>query len=98
MYLLKITGNLTTDKIEDFKKAIEDCFNTKKFSFALDLSAVQVMCSTAIGIMISAYKKAKTSGGDIVLIVPELNRELQQVFTITRLNTIFRIVTSANEL
>lgn len=53
----------------------------------VDLSAVEFMDSTGLGVLVGALKHSRTSGGDIALVGARPN--VWKVFTITGLDKVF---------
>ncbi|HON56932.1 MAG TPA: STAS domain-containing protein [bacterium] len=95
--IIKAVPSITTDEIELFKKKLEDAVKTSD-RVIVDFSETKLICSSGIGILISALKTAKQKGGTVDLIIPSSNNEIIQIFNITRLNKIFQIFSSKDEI
>ncbi|HPG30217.1 MAG TPA: STAS domain-containing protein [bacterium] len=94
MNLIKLEENVISDNIENFKSQIDKFFSESKFNMTIDFSKINLICSSGLGVLISALKKSRINEGDIKLIIPESNAEITQIFNITRLNTVFTIYNS----
>lgn len=57
--------------------------------FVVDLQELKHMSSEGLGVLIQILTKARNAGGDAVII--NLSTELQQLFIITKLNSIFTV-------
>lgn len=69
------------------EKLLPLCKEHQKIS--IDLSGVNYMDSTGLGVLIGAYKLLKAGSGKLVLIGP--NQRLRRLFNITGLSEIFKI-------
>ncbi|MBP7652170.1 STAS domain-containing protein [Candidatus Dependentiae bacterium] len=98
MNLIKLEENISSSNIEDFKSKIEKSFNKSDFNIVIDFTKINLICSSGLGILISALKKARLNEGDIKLLIPETNKEITQIFNITRLNTVFNIYINSSEI
>jgi len=98
MNLTKLEENISSSNIEDFKSKIEKSFNKSDFNIIIDFTKINLICSSGLGILISALKKARLNEGDIKLLIPETNKEITQIFNITRLNTVFNIYINSSEI
>ena len=94
--ILKANSSITTDEVESFKQNLENGLE-KTNTVVVDFSETKLICSSGIGVLISALKAAKQKGGAIDLIIPQSNVEITQIFNITRLNKVFNIFNSAAE-
>jgi len=98
MEIIKLTENIVTSNTEEFKSAFEKLFSKSIYDIVVDFSEIRLICSSGLGVLLSAFKKTKNSGGDIKIIIPESNREISQIFDITRLNTIFKVYRNIDEI
>lgn len=73
------------------KPFLEELHETRKTinRFVVDLKELKHMSSEGLGVLIQILTKARNAGGEAVII--NLSTELQQLFIITKLNSIFTI-------
>jgi len=77
-------GGDETDELRDIVKQYSDKGNTK---LVIDLGGVLYLNSTALGVLISAHANYAKRSGKIVLC--QLNKNLENLFVITKLSLIF---------
>lgn len=77
-------GGDETDELRDTIKNLIDTGNTK---LVIDLGGVLYLNSTALGVLISAHANYTKRGGIIKLC--QLNKNLENLFVITKLSLVF---------
>lgn len=77
-------GGDETDELRDTIKNLIDTGNTK---LIIDLGGVLYLNSTALGVLISAHANYTKRGGVIKLC--QLNKNLENLFVITKLSLVF---------
>lgn len=86
--VLELKGNYVggdeTDELRDEIKKISDSGNMK---LVLDLGGVSYLNSSALGVLIAAHANYAKRGGKIKLC--QLNKNLENIFVITKLSLIF---------
>lgn len=96
IHQFKLSGSLLdkypsiplTDKIEELLLDNES-------QILLDLSAMNHMNSTGLGILISILTKTRNSGGEVLIVnVPP---KINQLLLITKLHSVFNVVNSMEE-
>jgi len=97
VHVLYITGNFLSEPVandeilQHVNKKIEDKTN----KYILDLSGINVINSSGLGVLIKILTKSRTIGGDAVLInVPE---QLSKLLLVTKLNTVFKTFDNFDE-
>lgn len=97
VHVLYITGNFLSEPsptqsiIEHVNNKIEE--NTDKY--ILDLTGINVINSSGLGVLIKILTKSRTIGGDTVLLnVPD---QLTKLLLVTKLNTVFKTFTNFEE-
>ena len=93
--LLHIKGRLDMNALEDFKNIFADEFDTGNFKIVLNMSQVNFIVSTHLGVIMSNYKKAQSAGGDIKF--SSLTEEVYGIFDLLQLTTILNIYNSDAE-
>ena len=93
--LLHIKGRLDMNALEDFKNIFADEFDTGNFKIVLNMSQVNFIVSTHLGVIMSNYKKAQSAGGDIKF--SSLTEEVYGIFDLLQLTTILNIYNNDTE-
>ena len=78
-----------------FRERLEEVLRRGKQWIVLDLSGVQGMSSTGLGILISAHRILQERGAAFKL--AHLSDKVRSVLQITRLNSVFEIFESVEE-
>ncbi len=85
--IFSLNGRLTYDYISDLKTEIADSIVEAK-GYVLDLSTVQQIDSTGMGMIVNI---AKYITKDSELVIVNSDEFLQELFEVSKLNTIFNI-------
>jgi len=94
--LLKpLKQNIDVTTSTEFKARVTDLINQGNNFFLLNLSEVDFVDSSGLGVMISILKTLTLNNGDIVLC--ELNIPVLNLFNLTRMNTVFKICSTEKE-
>jgi anti-sigma B factor antagonist len=80
---------------EEFIRQLEETISTQP-NVVLDLKGLRFLSSDGLGICIQILTKCRKHGGDVWII--NLSTELQQLFIITKLNSIFTILNNEEAL
>lgn len=78
----------------DFKGMMVDCINNGNLKIVLDLSAVDFVDSTGLGMIVATLK---TLGSDGVMAICSPTEVVRSLFTLTRMNKLFDIVPTVEE-
>jgi len=94
--VLELSGNYVggdeTDALRDAIKKVSEEGNTM---LVIDLGEVSYLNSTALGVLISAHANYSKRGGKVKLC--QLNKNLENLFVITKLSLIFDTYSSQME-
>ena len=94
--VLKLKGNFVggdeTDELQGTIKKLSDAGNLK---LVIDLGEVSYLNSSALGVLISVHANYTKRGGKVKLC--QLNKNLENLFVITKLSLIFDTYTSEIE-
>ncbi len=82
-------GELTVGNRQELKTAILDGVAHGDRKFLIDFSRTTYIDSSGLGVLVSLSKRIREAGGDLRLAA--LNDDLQTLFELTRLDTLFRI-------
>lgn len=88
---LRIDGELGYDECAGFRMSLDRILASPSCSALVDLTGIAYMDSSALGLMLSFYKKCTGQAGSVVLVTGPVADHL---LGITRLNAIFPIAGS----
>ncbi|RLC48810.1 MAG: hypothetical protein DRH70_00095 [Candidatus Coatesbacteria bacterium] len=87
--IVTVSGRVEQPGSRKLREALEMLVSGEKPKIAADLSQVNYLDSSALGVLVSTLKSAKSRGGDLRL--SGLHDMVMDVFRITRLSSIFQI-------
>ncbi len=90
---LKLRGRLDLDSSGALKGEIRRCLAQGELCLLLDMTAVEFINSSGLGILVSALKDVRLARGRLVLC--NLARYLREIFEITQLARVFEICARA---
>ena len=79
----------------EVNKIINQLIDEKHVNVVIDLSGVELMNSSGLGILIQANQMLKNAGGGLKL--ANVTEKIQSLFVITKLNTVFETYSSLSE-
>ena len=79
----------------EFTEAIRDCISQGVINAVVDLTDVELMNSSGLGMLVAASRKFNAAGGGLALVGS--NERIQKLFTMTRLDSVFRQYGSREE-
>jgi len=74
---------------------VHDLVSDAKTKLIVDLSGVQLMSSSGLGILISALTSVRQAGGDLMLV--NITERIESLLTITKLITVFKTFKTVEE-
>jgi anti-anti-sigma factor len=98
--ILDLKGNMArTELIEGrqprFREVVEDLLRAGRIKIIVVYADVEYQDSTGNGDIVSAYTKTRNAGGELVL--AGLRGKVEDLFSITRLKTIFRVFSEVSD-
>lgn len=94
--IIEVRGSLTGDEETDqFREEVADFVEQGNKSLIIDLQRVNYMNSLGLGAIISAHASFKKNEGEIKLV--GVSKNIQNLFTITRLISIFDVQESVDD-
>ncbi len=74
---------------------IDELLDKNKTKIAINLANLKYMNSSGLNTLIQVLTKARTKGGDTVIY--NMNKKINELLLITKLNTLFKVVDSEEE-
>lgn len=68
---------------------IDELIEKGEGKFVFDLSGIQYLNSSGLNVLINVLTKSRKEGGDVI--ITNVSKKVNQLFLITKLNTIFTI-------
>ncbi len=88
-WIVKLTGELDISCAEELKNVFDKNIEEKFLDIRVDMSNLQYIDSTGVGIIVGAMKKLRNGGKDIFLQNPRDN--VKKIFRITGLDQIINM-------
>lgn len=90
-----VDGQLIVGNRHELKRLVLDALERGARRFVIDFSRTGYIDSSGLGVLITLSKEIRALGGDLRL--ASLNRDLQRLFELTKLDTFFRICDDLGE-
>ena len=90
-----VEGQLIVGNRQDLKQKVLDALDGGSRKFVIDFSKTGYIDSSGLGVLVSLSKKVREQGGDLRL--AGLNEDLQTLFELTKLDTLFTIARTPAE-
>ncbi|NIM51116.1 MAG: anti-sigma factor antagonist [Gemmatimonadales bacterium] len=93
--VIGVDGQLIVGNRHELKKKVVDAMEAGELRFVVDFADTGYIDSSGLGVLVSLSKKIREAGGDLRL--AGLNEDLRTLFELTKLDTLFTIMGSAEE-
>ena len=93
-WLLKLQGDLDYGECASFRMNIDRILKSSPPSTIVDLSELEYLDSSGLGLLLSLSKEYGAQGGRLVLVT---NETVDNILSLTRLNGIFSTAASVDE-
>ncbi|MXX69094.1 MAG: STAS domain-containing protein [Gemmatimonadales bacterium] len=90
--LVAVGGQLTINNRGEFKERVLARLADGDADFVIDFTEADYIDSSGLGVLVSLSKHIRDAGGRLTL--AGLNEDLQRLFTLTRLDSLFEIAES----
>jgi anti-sigma B factor antagonist len=90
-----VDGQLIVGNRQDMKQKVLDSLDAGARKFVIDFTRTGYIDSSGLGVLVSLSKKIREQGGDLRL--AGLNEDLQTLFELTKLDTLFAIAKTPAE-
>lgn len=95
--VLRLSGDLIgEDNGASVIEVVADAIQKKAMTCIVDISGLRYINSSGIGVLIIILTKFRNKGGEVYLMKP--SESVQKLLVITKLNAIFQIVQSEEEV
>jgi anti-sigma B factor antagonist len=93
--VLAVGGEVDVATAPRLRERLIELVNDGQHRIVVDLSAVEFLDSTGLGVLVGALKRVRTHDGDLALVCTE--SRVLKVFEITGLNKVFAMFASVDE-
>ena len=93
--VVQVEGQLIVGNRQDLKQKVLDALEKGGRKFVIDFTRTGYIDSSGLGVLVSLSKKIRELGGDLRL--AGLNEDLQTLFELTKLDTLFSITRTPEE-
>lgn len=94
--VISLTGELIEkNQAADLLKKVEELVAANKSKIALNLEGLKYMNSSGLNTLIQLLTKTRNSGGETVIY--NMNKKINELLLITKLNTLFKIVETEDQ-
>lgn len=92
---ITIVGQLIIGNRQDLKNLIHDALERGGRKFVIDCAKTGYIDSSGLGALVSMARKVRETGGE--LRIAALNEDLQSLFELTKLDTLFKITDTVEQ-
>jgi anti-sigma B factor antagonist len=97
IFVIRLAGDLIgEDSGTQLLESVNNTIQQKILTCIVDISGLRYINSSGIGVLITILTKFRNKGGEVYLMKPSEN--VQKLLVITKLNAIFQIVQSEEEV
>lgn len=93
--VVDVEGELVVGNRRELKEEVLSCLEQGDAKFLLDFEGTSYIDSSGLGVLVSLSKKIREEGGELRL--SGLDEDLETLFELTKLDTLFQIAESRNE-
>ena len=93
--MVGVDGQLIVGNRQELKQKVLDALDVGAKKFVIDFTKTGYIDSSGLGVLVSLSKKIREQGGDLRL--AGLNEDLQTLFELTKLDTLFAIAKTSAE-
>lgn len=93
-WMLKLDGDLDYGECASFRMSIDRILKSAPPATVVDLSGLEYLDSSGLGLLLSLSKEYSSQGGKLVLVT---NETVDNILSLTRLSGIFSTATSVPE-
>lgn len=94
--VIKVEGQLIVGNRQDLKAVIQEAMEAGDRKFLIDCTQTAYIDSSGLGALVTISKKIRENGGELRL--AGLNDDLRSLFELTKLDSLFHIAPSVDEV
>jgi anti-sigma B factor antagonist len=87
--VLRVRGELDALSCPDLRPVLDSLASIENCSIIVDLSALRLIDSSGVGVMVSLYKRVRANGGDVRFV--GVNAQPLVIFKLLRLDHAFEL-------
>ncbi|KUJ96876.1 MAG: Stage II sporulation protein [Desulfonauticus sp. 38_4375] len=96
IYLVKLSGELVLENVEDIKPKLENSLSEEWKIFAVDLAEIEFMDSSGIGFLVALSNRIKQMGRKFVLVNP--SKQVVKTLKLVNIYHFFDLVEDIDDL
>ena len=97
VFIIRLSGDLIGEQSgTNLLDAVNTSIQNNVLTCVIDISGLRYINSSGIGVLITILTKFRNKGGEVYLMKPSEN--VQKLLVITKLNAIFQIIQSEQEI
>jgi anti-sigma B factor antagonist len=93
--VVRVEGQLIVGNRQELKGLIQEALEAGERKFLIDCTHTAYIDSSGLGALVTISKKVRENGGELRL--AGLNDDLRSLFELTKLDTLFHIVSSVDD-
>ncbi len=86
---LEIDGTLDAVTAPDLRGVVDQLINENRMSVTLELSALRLIDSSGVGVIVSLFKRVRANGGQVKIV--GLRDQPRAIFRLLRLDRVFPV-------
>ena len=87
--ILEIDGTLDAVTAPELRTVVDDLVNANTLAVTLELSALRLIDSSGVGVIVSLFKRIKANGGQVKIV--GLRDQPRAIFRLLRLDRVFTV-------
>ena len=87
--ILEIDGTLDAVTAPELRTVVDDLVNSNTMAVTLELSALRLIDSSGVGVIVSLFKRIKSNGGQVKIV--GLRDQPRAIFRLLRLDRVFTV-------
>jgi anti-sigma B factor antagonist len=85
--VLKIDGTLDAVTAPELRPTLDELVGTNRKKITIDLSALRLIDSSGVGVLVSLFKRVRANGGEVRIV--GLKDQPRAIFRLLRLDRVF---------
>lgn len=94
--VVSVSGEVDLYSAPDLRSTLAEMLETGRVHLVVDLTWVEFIDSSGLGVLIGTFKRARNQGGEVRVVVDD--PRVKKVFEVTSLDRVFRVGSSVSEV